>query len=79
MVTVAAVIDEIKTLNTKNNTVMSFVKISDCSGYLETVVFNKTYETYRDTLEVNNVIALKEKVSIRNGERSVVIEALKTI
>ncbi len=79
IVTVAAVIDEIKTFNTKNNTVMSFVKISDCSGYLEAVVFNRTYENYRDILEVNNVIALKGKVSIRNGERSIVIDALKTI
>ncbi|HOX91197.1 MAG TPA: DNA polymerase III subunit alpha, partial [Candidatus Paceibacterota bacterium] len=79
VVTVAAVIDEIKTFTTKNNSVMSFIKLSDCSGNIEAVAFSKIYENYRDVLVANNVIAMKGKVTERNGEKSLSIEAVKAI
>jgi DNA polymerase-3 subunit alpha len=79
VVTVAAIIDEIKTFTTKNNSVMSFIKLSDCSGNIEAVAFSKIYETYRDILIANNVIAMKGKVVERNGEKSLSIEAVKAI
>jgi len=79
VVTVAAVIDEIKTFTTKNNSVMSFIKLSDCSGNIEAVAFSKIYESYRDVLVANNVIAMKGKVTERNGEKSLSIEAVKAI
>ncbi len=79
VITVAAVIDEIKTFTTKNNSVMSFIKLSDTSGNIEAVAFSKIYETYRDILVANNVIAAKCKITERNGEKSLSIEAVKSI
>jgi DNA polymerase III subunit alpha len=79
IVTVAAVIDEIKTFTTKNNSVMSFIKLSDCSGNIEAVAFSRIYENYRDVLVANNVIAMKGKITERNGEKSLSIEAVKGI
>jgi len=79
IVTVAAVIDEIKTFTTKNNSVMSFIKLSDCSGNIEAVAFSKIYENFRDVLVANNVIAMKGKITERNGEKSLSIEAVKAI
>jgi DNA polymerase III subunit alpha len=79
IVTVAAVIDEIKTFTTKNNSVMSFIKLSDCSGNIEAVAFSRIYENYRDVLVANNVIAMKGKITERNGEKSLSIEAVKAI
>lgn len=79
IVTVAAVIDEIKTFTTKNNSVMSFIKLSDCSGNIEAVAFSRIYENYRGVLVANNVIAMKGKITERNGEKSLSIEAVKAI
>ena len=58
---------------------MSFIKLSDCSGNIEAVAFSKIYESYRDVLVANNVIAMKGKVTERNGEKSLSIEAVKAI
>jgi DNA polymerase-3 subunit alpha len=78
-VTVAAVIDEVKVVTTKNNTRMAFIKISDFTGSIEAVVFNKLFETTKDIITVDTIIALKGKVTERNGEKSISIEGLKII
>ncbi len=78
-VMVAVIIDEIKEVMTKNNRRMAFIKISDYSGSIESVIFNKLYEEKKDILIKDNIIALKGKISERNGEKSIIIESLKKI
>jgi len=78
-VTIAAIIDEIKIVLTKNNSQMAFVKLSDYSDSIEAVIFNKQYEASKAFLVKDNIIALQGKVSERNGEKSIIIETLKKI
>jgi len=78
-ITVAAIIDEVKVVMTKTNKRMAFLKLSDYSESIEAVIFNKTYEENIDVLIKDNIIALKGKVSERNGEKSIIIESLKKI
>jgi len=78
-VTVAGVIDEVRVVTTKNNARMAFIKLSDFSGTIDAVVFSKLYETVKDILIVDNIIASKVKVTERNGEKSLMIENLKVI
>jgi DNA polymerase-3 subunit alpha len=78
-VTVAAIIDEVKIVTTKNNARMAFIKISDFSGTIEAVVFSKLFDTTKDILLPDTIIALKGKVTERNGERSLMIESFKKI
>jgi DNA polymerase-3 subunit alpha len=78
-VTIAAIIDDIRVVLTKKNTQMAFLKLSDYSDSIEAVIFTKQYETSKDFLIKNNIIALQGKVSERNGEKSVAIDSLKKI
>lgn len=78
-VTVASIIDEVRIVTTKNNTRMAFLKLSDFSGTIEAVVFSKLFDTVKDLLIVDNIIAIKGKVTERNGEKSLMIESLKVI
>jgi DNA polymerase-3 subunit alpha len=78
-VTVAAIIDDVRIVTTKNNTRMAFIKLSDFSGTIEAVVFAKLFETTKDLLLKDTIIALKGKVTERNGEKSLMIESLKVI
>ena len=78
-VTVAAIIDDVKIVTTKKNDRMAFLKLSDYSGGIEAVVFSKLFETCKEILINDNIIALKGKVSVRNGEKSLMIESLKKI
>jgi DNA polymerase-3 subunit alpha len=78
-VTVAAVIDSVRIIMTKNNERMAFLKLSDYSGSIEAVVFSHLFNDVKDILVENNIIAFKGKVTNRNGEKSIMIENLKKI
>lgn len=78
-VTVAAVIDDVKIVTTKNNSRMAFLKLSDFSGSIEAVVFSKLFETNKDLLIKDTIIALQGKITERNGEKSLSIDNFKKI
>ncbi len=78
-VTVAAIIDDIRVVTTKNNAQMAFIKISDFAGSVDAVIFSKLYTSTRDILVKDTIIALEGKVTERNGERSIMIESFKRI
>lgn len=79
IVTVAAIIDEVKVFTTKSNTNMAFLRLSDFTGSIDAVAFNKLYEANKDIFVTDNVIALKGKVTERNGEKSIAIDTVKKI
>lgn len=78
-VTVAAIIDTVKIVNTKSNKRMAFISISDFSGSIEAVVFPKLFDEMKDLLIADTIIALKGKVTERNGEKSIAIDSFKKI
>ena len=78
-ITIAAIIDDIRIVNTKSNTRMAFIKISDYTGSIDAVVFSKLFETNKEILVKDTIIALTGKVTERNGEKSVMIENFKKI
>jgi DNA polymerase-3 subunit alpha len=78
-VTVAAIIDNVKIVTTKNNTQMAFIRISDFSDSIEAVVFNGLFMKNKDILLADSIIALNGKLSVRNGEKSITIENFKRI
>ncbi len=78
-VTVACIIDSVRPIMTKKNDRMAFIKISDFTGTIEAVVFSKLFETQKDLLVPDTIIAISGKVTLRNGEKSLVIENLKKI
>ncbi len=78
-VTVAAIIDDVRIVTTKNNARMAFIKLTDLTGSIDAVVFSKLFEMTKDLLVIDNIIALQGKVTERNGEKSIMIESLKKI
>jgi len=75
VVKIAGTISEIKKILTKNGQPMIFARIEDFSEKpLEIVVFNDTLEKTLDIWEVNNIVAVKGKMSWRNGEPNMVCE-----
>ena len=75
VVKVVGTISEIKKIVTKNGQPMIFARIEDFSKEpLEIVVFNDTLEKTMDIWKVNNIVAVKGKMSWRNGEPNMVCE-----
>lgn len=78
-VTIAGLIDTLKPIITKKNERMAFLKVSDLTGSIEAVIFPSIFKECVDILAPEKVIAFSGKVSARNGEKSIIIEAVKVI
>lgn len=75
----AGVIRSIKTINSKNNKPMAFVKIYDESGEIELIIFPSVFAICQPLLIKNNLILAKGKNDLRNDEMSFLVDSLKTL
>ena len=78
-VVLGGIAEEIRTFITKGNEQMAFVRLADLSGSIETVVFPKTFKVAKDLLVPEACLAIKGRVSQRNGETSIIVEQVKKL
>ncbi|MBY0376712.1 DNA polymerase III subunit alpha, partial [Patescibacteria group bacterium] len=78
-VTMAVIITTSRVIMTKKNDRMAFIGLADLTGNIEAVVFPSIFEKHKDTLVTDKLIALQGKVSVRNGEKSIIIDDLKEL
>lgn len=78
-VVIPGIIEEIKDLLTKKGEKMMFLKIADYSASMEVVVFPRVCEEYKRVLIENGVVAVKGKVSFRNGSFSLLADEFMAI
>lgn len=72
-------IEDIRIILTKNGDQMAFIKLADYDGSIEAVVFPKSFAEHKEILKAESCIALKGKLSSRNGELSLVADDLKAL
>ena len=58
---------------------MGFLKLADFSDSIEVVVFPRTFKEYETIMTPGACVALKGKISDRNGETSFVVERAKAL
>jgi len=78
-VTVVGLIEELREVITKKNEKMAFVKVADLNDTIEVVVFPRTFELCKEFLVLEKCVAIKGKFSKRNGEPSVIADAMKLL
>ncbi len=78
-VVAAGMIEDLRVILTKGGDQMAFIKLMDFSGSIEAVVFPKSFVEYKEILKPESCIALKGRLSSRNGELSLVAEKLKAL
>lgn len=78
-ITIGGMITNVKQVITKKNDRMAFVTVEDLTGSIEAVVFPKLFQTSTEIIVPEKCIALSGKVTVRNGEKSIAIEAMKEI
>jgi len=79
MTVVSGIVGSVKEILTKKGGKMAFVKLSDFHDTIEVVAFPETYKKYINFLQENNCIAIKGRVSNRNGVISIITEAVKAL
>ena len=80
MVTViGGIVEEYKPILTKNGDKMAFLTLTDFTGSIEAVVFPKVYEKFHDKVRQEACIAIKGRISKRNGDISILVEGIKEL
>ena len=74
VVTIGGVVEDIRTIRTKNNEEMCFLRIADLTGSIETVVFPRLYAKFKNILVSDNPLAVKGKVNERNDTISILAD-----
>lgn len=78
-IVVAGVMETIRINLTKKNDRMAFIKIGDQTAQIEAVVFPKIFNTSQEALVEGIVVAISGKISIRNGEKSILVDKIKKL
>src|SRR6185295_369735 len=73
------IIEEIKEILTKNSDKMVFMRLADMTGTIETVIFPKVYDQFKDILAVENCVVVKGTISTRNEEKSILVDKIKML
>ncbi len=76
---IGGLITEIREVMTKKGDRMTFIRVEDFSGSIDVVVFPKVYEEFKSFIIPDNCIAIKGKVSKRNGETSMIADKIKSL
>jgi DNA polymerase-3 subunit alpha len=72
-------VEDVRVILTRGGDQMAFIRLMDEGGSIEAVVFPKSFAEYKNILKPEACIALKGRLSSRNGELSLVTEALKAL
>jgi DNA polymerase-3 subunit alpha len=78
-VMIAGIIEDVRAIITKKGDNMAFVKVSDYSDNIETVVFPRTMAEFKNLLIKDKCIAIKGKLSLRNGEVTLIIDKMREL
>ena len=76
---IAGFVESARVNMTKNGEKMGFLKIADFSDAIEAIAFPRTFKEYESVMVPGSCIAVKGKISERNGESSFVIERAKAL
>ena len=72
-VTVGGIITSKKTKTTKNNNLMAFLTLEDLYGTMEVIVFPSILEKYSKLMEIENIVLIKGRISIKEEEQPKII------
>ena len=79
IIAVAGIVEECKTILTKKGDIMAFARVADFSDNIEIVLFPETFTKFKIFMEREKCIAIKGKISTRNGGVSIITEAVKEL
>lgn len=78
-VAVAGMVENFRTIMTKNGKEMAFATIEDFQGLVELVIFPRTWQKYRELIQPDEVLLVKGKVDNERMEPKVLVNHLEVI
>lgn len=78
-VRIAGMLEMLRLVKTKNDSVMAFAKLSDEAGELDLVIFPKIYSEYRDVLRNGALLFLEGEINRQKNDHSFIVNKLIAI
>ena len=78
-VVVGGLIENMRDILTKNRDKMFFVKFVDLTDEIEMVVFPRVLQEFSSIFVPDECIVVKARVSLRNGEKTLIAEKAKKL
>jgi DNA polymerase-3 subunit alpha len=72
-VVVGGLVNSRKTKTTKNNSLMAFIGLEDLFGTMEVIVFPTIYQRFSALLQLESVVIIKGRLSLREDEQPKII------
>ena len=79
LVALPVLVTEVRTIITKSGEKMAFVRFEDKTGSIEAVVFPKLFKEHTALISSGVCLLVKGRVSSRNGEISLALDAIKKL
>ncbi len=79
LVVIGGMIEDIRDVLTKKNERMVFMKVEDLTGSIDTVIFPRVFDEFKQFIVLEGCIAIKGKISKRNGETSLIVDKIKAL
>ena len=76
---IGGLVSGLRSVLTKGNEQMVFMKLTDLSGTIEVAVFPRVLTEYKQFVQPDACIAIKGKVSKRKGETSFIADKIKAL
>ncbi len=76
---IGGIIEQVKEITTKKGQKMAFITLSDFTGTIEGVVFPKTYESNKDIIMPDTIIAAQVTASDRDNQKTIIINGIKKL
>ena len=76
---IAGIVEETRAIITKANEQMMFARLADFSGSIEVVIFPRIFNDYKKILAADKLLAIKGRISNRNGVISLIAEKIKEL
>ncbi len=78
IVTCGGILSGVRLHTTKTGSRMAFATLEDMTGSFDVVFFNRAYDKLKDLIEDENIVAIKGKISIREGmSPSIMVEHME--
>lgn len=78
-VTTSGIIEDVREIMTKKGDRMAFIRLADWDDTIELVAFPQLFKDKHEVLAPQTCVAVKGRLSFRNGEPSIVAEAAKKL
>lgn len=76
VIKVIAKVNAVKVIKTKNNQLMAFLMVQNNNSIVDVTVFNHTYQTYQDKLQVDKVLLMEAKIELYQGKTKMVLNKI---